>query len=304
LLGIAATLTTLTIHQVLHRDINPANVLISDEFVGDCHPPLVADYGHSGAFPDPSQGVAFTSGSPGFLAPEVSEKEGANWSEKSDVFAFGILAVCLITHTRSIEMANEANSHSYGRAALAQPRLEQSGELRFLTPLVLRLLADLPDDRPKFARVLEDLQEIAADFIDSEVREYLTRFDYGPRKERLPLFRLSFGPESMDIMKIMKRFFHALDEIDISAEPNEDKRLGYYMRAMIIDRQRGLQEVLADFVPAHAVLSPRTGRMKGQYSDLFVNASQTTLFLSISESNPQNFWVMRYNPTFFAPQKS
>jgi hypothetical protein len=131
-------LTYLHWRGVIHRDLKPANVLVVDDHV------KVLDFGIALARDERrQQRIPSTAGTPGFLAPELFA--GAEPSETSDLYSFGVMALELLASTSVTERSVR------GVSAIEQPSLRR---------VVERLLAPSPSARYQRAEeVFAALQE-------------------------------------------------------------------------------------------------------------------------------------------------
>ncbi|SEP90463.1 Serine/threonine protein kinase [Lentzea xinjiangensis] len=124
---------------LVHRDIKPGNVLIGHDGTVK-----ITDFGISKASGDGTMtDTGMISGTPAYLAPEVAR--GEHPDEASDVFSLGATIYAAIEG----ESVFGPSDNSFGliyRAASGQLRdPKNAGEL---TPLLMRLLAKDPKDRP------------------------------------------------------------------------------------------------------------------------------------------------------------
>ncbi len=152
--AILAALAHAHAHDVLHRDLTPANVLIGAP--GDARPGLkLTDFGLSFARPKHANVVL---GTPAWMAPELflPDPDLGPWV---DFYALGALLWYLVTGDAPFGIARppEALALAHAEAPLPQlhPRMPVPGEL----PDLLRwLLAKDPADRPRTtAEVIEAL---------------------------------------------------------------------------------------------------------------------------------------------------
>ena len=92
-------------HPIIHRDIKPSNILLRENFRAK-----IADFGFAILAADNDSGVK---GTTGYLDPEYPRT--SQFTEKSDVFSFGVLLVELVTGRRSIETKRELKERSEER---------------------------------------------------------------------------------------------------------------------------------------------------------------------------------------------
>jgi ATP/maltotriose-dependent transcriptional regulator MalT len=145
-------------HQVgtLHRDVKPANILLTD--YGE---PQLTDFGIARIAGGFQTETGVITGSPAFTAPEVLE--GATPTELSDVYSLGATLFCAITGHAAYERRS-------GEQVVAQflritsrpiPDLRDHGLPGDVAAIVERAMAREPSDRPSGAAQFGDeLREI------------------------------------------------------------------------------------------------------------------------------------------------
>ncbi|KAL7090207.1 hypothetical protein ACP275_12G026100 [Erythranthe tilingii] len=116
---------------VVHRDIKPSNILLSSKKM-----PKLCDFGLASWTPAPSIPFLCTTvkGTFGYLAPEYFQH--GKVSDKTDVYAFGVVLLELITGRKPIE--SKIGSGEQNLVLWAKPLLQQG------------CLEKLLDQRPKF----------------------------------------------------------------------------------------------------------------------------------------------------------
>jgi non-specific serine/threonine protein kinase len=146
-----------TAHQrgILHRDVKPANVLLTD--YGE---PALCDFGiaHiSGAFK--TAAGTFT-GSPAFTAPEVLS--GDPPSQSSDVYGLGATLFAALTgHAAFERRSGEQMVAQFLRiASESAPDLRETGIPDDICTVVERAMSHDPDDRPSAASLGEEIQRL------------------------------------------------------------------------------------------------------------------------------------------------
>lgn len=133
---------------IVHRDVKPGNVLITDD--GSAK---LTDFGISHAAGDVTlTSTGMVSGTPAYLAPEVAR--GGTSGFPADVFSLGATLYASMEGTPpfGLDPNPMAVLHRVASGQLIPPK--QSGAL---TPLVLRMMAAEPADRPTMAEVSRTL---------------------------------------------------------------------------------------------------------------------------------------------------
>jgi len=133
---------------IVHRDVKPANVLVSPE--GEAK---ITDFGISHALGDVSLTTSgLVTGTPAYLAPEVARGEPA--TPASDVFSLGS-TLYTVLEGRTPFGASENPMALLHRVASA--RVEPPLRAGALTALVTSMLAVRPEDRPSMQEVARRL---------------------------------------------------------------------------------------------------------------------------------------------------
>ena len=142
---------------ILHRDIKPANVLIGEGGDDDGVVKLT-DFGIAHADGDPSFGDDGTfTGTPSYFAPEVAR--GAPSTPASDVFSLGAtLFACL----QGAPPFGRDDDHRVMLRRVAGGVTDPMTRAGAAEPVIARMLAPDPADRPTMAQVRDELAEVAA----------------------------------------------------------------------------------------------------------------------------------------------
>jgi len=173
---VAAALSYAHRHGVIHRDIKPDNVMLSDEFA------LVTDFGVAKALTASSDssdsitasgltGLGLAIGTPAYMAPEQAVGD-PNVDHRADVYSWGILAYEMLT-------GRPPFSGMTAQATLAAQAVETPVPIEnkrpslppALSALIMRCLAKRPSDRPQTAAdILQELDAITSGAISTQAR--------------------------------------------------------------------------------------------------------------------------------------
>jgi serine/threonine protein kinase len=143
---------------IVHRDVKPGNVLITED--GSAK---LTDFGISHAAGDVTlTSTGMVSGTPAYLAPEVAR--GGTSGFAADVFSLGATMYAALEGTPpfGLEPNPMAVLHRVASGQIMPP--QRSGPL---TPLLLRMLAQAPDDRPTMSEVSRTLTLPSIDVLGS-----------------------------------------------------------------------------------------------------------------------------------------
>ena len=151
---IAAALAAAHAAEIVHRDVKPGNILITDDGTA-----LITDFGISRAFGDVSlTSTGMLTGTPAYLAPEVAR--GARSTPASDVFSLGSTLYAAVEGTPPFGAGENpmALLHQVASGRINPPQL--AGALS--TVLEAMLDAD-PERRPTMQQASEALSRLVAD---------------------------------------------------------------------------------------------------------------------------------------------
>jgi serine/threonine protein kinase len=139
---------------IVHRDVKPGNILIADD--GSAR---LTDFGISHAYGDVTlTSAGMVTGTPAYLAPEIAR--GAKSSVAADVFSLGATLYAALEGTSPVGTALDNPMEVLHRVASGQLRPPQrSGPLE---PLLRRMLALDPRQRPPMAAVVAELSQVRA----------------------------------------------------------------------------------------------------------------------------------------------
>ncbi|NUM35859.1 MAG: protein kinase [Candidatus Brocadiae bacterium] len=158
---------------LVHRDINPDNIMIHGEVVKICdlglvRPVLIKGDQTTFRFPMKSSSYAF-------MSPE--QLRGEKLSFKSDVYSFGVLMYFMLTGNYPVSIDKIATTEPY---EISHPRIYQSGIHKKTAFLILKMLKNLPEER------CQDTFEIENMFTDI-LREAKRRETRQLRRQKHPI---------------------------------------------------------------------------------------------------------------------
>jgi len=133
---------------VVHRDVKPANILVSEDGTAK-----ITDFGISRAIGDVKlTATGEIAGTPAYLAPEVARGEDADFA--ADVFSLGATLYAAVEGQSPYGTADNPIALLYKASSGEIVPPEKAGRL---TPLLLRMLASEPAERPSMDEVEQEL---------------------------------------------------------------------------------------------------------------------------------------------------
>lgn len=138
---------------IVHRDVKPANLLVSDDGTVK-----ITDFGISRAVGDVTVTASgFMAGTPAYLAPEVARGEAS--ASASDVFALGSTLYAAVTGAPPFGEGENpfAVLHAVAHGEVREP--ENAGPLG---QVLMRMLSGSPEERPSMHEARQMLEDAAA----------------------------------------------------------------------------------------------------------------------------------------------
>ena len=129
-------------HEIVHRDIKPANLFLPKD-----RTLKIMDFGIAKMLAEVRQGATVIGGTPAYMAPE--QAAGRQVDGRADLYALGITLYEMLTGVVPDPPGDGARPNT--RAA-ADPRGHSPGVPDALAELILKLVAQRPEDRPAHAR--------------------------------------------------------------------------------------------------------------------------------------------------------
>ncbi len=142
---VASGLSAVHAARIIHRDVKPANIVVEHE----TGRPVLIDFGIARPAFDGSVRSTLMVGSPAYMAPEqIQAQKGVELTPAADLYALGCVAYELLTlrppfnSPEVYEVLRDQVSTTPESLSAHRPELSR------VAPLVARLLAKRPEDRP------------------------------------------------------------------------------------------------------------------------------------------------------------
>lgn len=180
-LDVARALEAAHVHGIVHRDIEPSNVILNR--IKGREVAKVLDFGLARLQHGNDEGLTdfgIRLGTPEYMAPEYVET--GELEPRSDVYALGVLLYAMLTGNPPFVGRTLSVMQDHVIAVPASPSTRMPGLSTWLEALVMEMLAKQPEHRPSASEVVERLQENqqALDAEAGHERRALAAFDPGP----------------------------------------------------------------------------------------------------------------------------
>ncbi len=241
---------------ILHQDIKPENVLLGD--FGEVY---LADWGlakpmrdggleipsRRGSVPPPSGGgvSSQTSGTPGYIAPEVLRHE-PDVDERSDLFALGVVLYELLTGTHPFDVGAGAGAMILATIDRTpkRPRDLAPGCPLLLEDLCLKMLSKDRAERPRSADLVAE--EIEA-FLEGAKERERRRAEAATLCERAKEPILRYQHLETERQRLSELSRQTLKQVK-GWEPVERKRAGWSLEDRAAEAEREGERALAEAI--------------------------------------------------------
>jgi serine/threonine protein kinase len=152
---------------IIHRDLKPANILLDP--ISHC--PKIADFGLSRE-EDVNVTMTHHTGTPLYMAPKVFV--GERYSNKADIFSFGILLYEIVTGQKPLHGCGDSQFQLFSKISHGDREKIPDTVEPFTAGLIRRCWDGNPHRRPAFVEIFYELQANrfnVFDAVDSEAVE-------------------------------------------------------------------------------------------------------------------------------------
>jgi ABC-type oligopeptide transport system substrate-binding subunit len=170
-------------HGIVHRDLNPANVLLArDPLAGTSGQVKLVDFGLARPMASRVTSGGIIVGTVFYLAPELAL--GQAYDGRADLYSLGVMLYELTTGRLPFVADDSMDVISqHLRAPLVPPRAKNPGIPPALDRLIVRLLSKNPEDRPSSAaqvlRLLNSPELLDGEALPTEELSVLERIERG-----------------------------------------------------------------------------------------------------------------------------
>ena len=169
--GIAMAMSYLHDKKVVHRNLCPTSIMVDET-----RHPFITDFAVARVVDAPGMALTLNVGSPGYTAPETMTRETATYTEKVDVWSFGVLVYEILTGKRAFgafarlfDIMNKVVTGNMPRFPkdLEDTRIEE----------IVHACWDLNDkNRPSFQNLVKEFEEAEYQFLPGVDREVVATF--------------------------------------------------------------------------------------------------------------------------------
>ena len=161
--GIARAMSFLHSHNIIHRNLNPSNILLNQYFF-----PVISGFSTSINLDNDDDEISFEDGirgTPLYIAPEVWDE--VNYSQKVDVFAYSMILYEMYANEKPFR---GLSMYKIAQTICKSERPDTSDIEEPYEDLIERCWSQEPSDRPTFDEIVDALEN-DHDFITDSVEE-------------------------------------------------------------------------------------------------------------------------------------